>query len=147
MIGAAAGLLALATVETRASSVGASPANSRRSTSTGSSQAHKAISNSTATPNKYPTGPETVVGPLVNFGYGEISVQVAIANGRIARVSVRSFKTLDSYSTQLGQIAIPILEKEVLTAQGLPIRVVSGATYTSEGYASSVYSILKKLKG
>jgi len=40
----------------------------------------------------------------------------------------------------------PILQQEVLQAQSAQIDLVSGATYTSEGYAQSLQSALDKAR-
>jgi len=37
-----------------------------------------------------------------------------------------------------------VLDAEVLRAQGLPIDVVTGATYTSEAYATSLQAVLDR---
>ena len=87
----------------------------------------------------------TAVGQKENYGYGQMSVQVTIANHRIIDVSVHSIHALESYSMQLEQQVVPILRTEVLQAQGTKISALSGATYTSEAYAYSLQSALDKL--
>ena len=87
----------------------------------------------------------TAVGQNENYGYGQMSVQVTVANHRIIDVSVHSIHALESYSMQLEQQVVPILKSEVLQAQGTKISALSGATYTSEAYAYSLQSALDKL--
>lgn len=87
----------------------------------------------------------SAVGLIENYGYGELSVKVTIANNRIVDLSINSLKTLESYSQQLEQQVVPILKAEVLRAQGANISAISGATYTSEAYAYSIQSALDKL--
>jgi len=95
---------------------------------------------------RLPTAQATAVGPLENYGFGRIAVEVTAASGHITDVKVVTLKTLDAYSTELADYALPRLRAEILRAQGLPIRVISGATYTSEGYAYSLQAALRKLE-
>lgn len=87
----------------------------------------------------------SALGHLENYGYGQMSVQVTVASGKIVGLKVASITTLDSYSQQLEQQVVPILKNEVLQAQGTRISALSGATYTSEAYAYSIQSALDKL--
>jgi uncharacterized protein with FMN-binding domain len=87
----------------------------------------------------------TATGKAANYGYGEIAVTVTLQNGRIVSSKVTRLLTAESYSQQLAQAAIPILTREVLSVQSAHIAAVSGATYTSEGYAYSLQSALDTL--
>jgi len=58
---------------------------------------------------------------------------------------VANLQTAESYSQQLAQQAVPMLQSEVLSAQSAQISAISGATYTSQGYAASVQSALDQL--
>ncbi|HEY9242793.1 MAG TPA: FMN-binding protein [Streptosporangiaceae bacterium] len=83
-------------------------------------------------------------GPLVAYGYGELSTKVSVSGGRITGVSVPVLKTAEQYSQQLAAQVIPMLQHEVVSAQSARIQAVSGATYTSEAYAQSVQAALDK---
>ncbi len=83
-------------------------------------------------------------GPVVGYGYGELSTTVRVSGGRITGVSVPVLKTAEQYSQQLAVQVIPTLRNEVLAAQSARIQAVSGATYTSEAYAQSVQAALDK---
>ena len=48
-------------------------------------------------------------------------------------------------SQSIDQQSIPILEQEALQAQSANIQSVSGASYTSQGFAQSLQSALSKL--
>lgn len=87
----------------------------------------------------------TAVGPIENYGYGQLAVKVTIVNNRIVELTITSLQTLESYSQQLEAQVVPILKAEVLQAQGTKISALSGATYTSEAYAYSIQSALDKL--
>jgi hypothetical protein len=86
-------------------------------------------------------------GSLVQYGYGELSVQVTVSGGRITAVRVIGLRTADQYSQSLALQVIPTLRSEVLQAQSANINGVSGATYTSEAFASSLQSALSRLEG
>ncbi len=87
----------------------------------------------------------SAVGPIENYGYGQLAVRVTIANGRIADLTVESLQTLEAYSQQLEAQVVPILKAEVMQAQGTGISALSGATYTSEAYAYSIQGALDTL--
>lgn len=91
------------------------------------------------------SGSGTVTGPNEQFGYGQLDVTVTVRNGRITSVTVPSLQTAEPTSQQICQQAIPMLTSEVLSAQGLNINAISGATYTSDAYAQSLQAALNKL--
>ncbi len=87
----------------------------------------------------------SAVGKTINYGYGQISVKVKVANNKIVDVGVNSIKTLDAYSTQIEQQVVPTLRSEVFKANGTHILLITGATYTSEAYAMSLQDALNQL--
>lgn len=89
---------------------------------------------------------KSATGKLEQYGYGQLSVRVTMAGGRITDLAVATLQTADTYSQQLANQVIPILQREVLSAQSARINGLSGATYTSEAYAYSVQSALDKLR-
>jgi len=92
------------------------------------------------------TGPAaTVTGPTEQYGYGELAVRVTIRGSRITGLTVPLIRTAEPFSQQLASQAIPVLRNEVLSAQGTNINAVSGATYTSQAYATSVQAALDQL--
>jgi uncharacterized protein with FMN-binding domain len=75
-----------------------------------------------------------------------LSVKVTVSANKITDVTVVNLQTADQYSQQLASQVIPMLKSEVMSAQSANINGISGATYTSEAYATSLQSALKKLK-
>ena len=59
-------------------------------------------------------------------------------------LSIRSPST-DRHSSQISQYALPTLISETLQAQSAQISSVSGATFTSQGYLSSLQSALDQV--
>jgi uncharacterized protein with FMN-binding domain len=74
--------------------------------------------------------------------YGNVQVQVVISGGKITSVNTIQYPNGHQQSVFINSQALPLLEQEVLKAQGAQIDVVGGATFTSQGYAQSVQSAL-----
>lgn len=83
-------------------------------------------------------GPKTVDGSVVDTPYGPMQVQVVFNNNKIVDVKALQTPSDGSRSVRIAELATPMLRQEVLTAQSAQVDSVSGATYTSEGYAQSV---------
>ena len=89
-----------------------------------------------------PSATRTVTGSLVQFGYGQLSVRVTLTGKRITNVTLGQIQVAEQTSAIIAQESIPILQREVLSAQSARINAVSGATYTSEAYAQSLQAAL-----
>ncbi len=72
-------------------------------------------------------------------------MRVTVRGSRITGLTVPLIRTAEPFSQQLASQAIPVLRNEVLSAQGTNINAVSGATYTSQAYATSVQAALDQL--
>jgi uncharacterized protein with FMN-binding domain len=83
-------------------------------------------------------------GQLVDYAYGDIQVAVTIKDNRVADVSVVENEATDPRSQMIDSEAVPILQREALSAQGVNIDVVSGATFTSDAFAQALQSALQK---
>lgn len=84
----------------------------------------------------------TSTGTAVQTRYGPVQVRVETSGSTITRVSVLQYPNSDSRDAQINGYAVPILVQETLDAQGADIDMVSGATYTSDGYLQSLQSAL-----
>jgi hypothetical protein len=84
-------------------------------------------------------------GPLVQYGYGELAVKVALSGAHITAVKVIGLQTDSQYSQAIAQQVVPMLRSEVLQAQSANINGVSGATYISEAFAMSLQRALQHL--
>ena len=144
MAGAVAGFVGVVGFHKSPSSAVLSPAVGQPS---GKSSAPAAGTGGQASsvPSGQPTGAATATGTMEQYGYGELSARVSISGGHVTAISVPVLKTADQYSQQLAQQVIPMLRKEVLAAQSAHIQAVSGATYTSEAYATSVQAALDQV--
>ncbi len=88
---------------------------------------------------------QSAIGPVTPYGYGELNVRVTVSGSRITNVTVPLLRTAEQYSQQLAGQVIPMLKSEVLAAGSAQINGVSGATYTSQAYATSLQAALDKL--
>ncbi len=82
-------------------------------------------------------------GSAVNEQYGTVQVTITMTAGRLTDVSA-TYPTSPSRSADINSGAIPQLRSEALAAQSAHIATVSGATYTSGAYQSSLQSALDR---
>jgi len=87
----------------------------------------------------------SAVGPVEQYGYGQLAVRVTVTGRKITDVSLASIQVAESYSASLAQQVIPMLRSEVLSAQSANINGISGASYTVAAYAASLQAALNKL--
>ncbi|MFF4925387.1 FMN-binding protein [Kitasatospora sp. NPDC001261] len=88
-----------------------------------------------------------VSGDTVNTRYGPVQVQVTLAGSRITAVDVVKYPNSERRDREINSSALPVLNREAISAQSAAIDVVSGATYTSDGYVRSLQSALDRAKG
>jgi uncharacterized protein with FMN-binding domain len=105
-------------------------------TSPGADQPVDAPTTTTAPPKK------TATGPQVDNRYGPVQVQVTVQGSTILDVEAVQLPTDRRRSQEISDQAAPILRQEALAAQSARIDVVSGATYTSQGYTQSLQAAL-----
>jgi uncharacterized protein with FMN-binding domain len=84
----------------------------------------------------------TFTGSAESTDYGPVQVSATVSGGKLTDVTVLQVPDNGGYEQQIVQIALPELKSEALSAQNANIDVVSGATYTSQGYAESLQSAL-----
>jgi uncharacterized protein with FMN-binding domain len=85
---------------------------------------------------------QVLTGQVAQTRFGPMQVQVTLVNHRIVKVTVLQETDLGSLSPEIDARAIPQLNQETLAAQSARIDAVSGASYTSAGYISSLQSAL-----
>jgi len=84
----------------------------------------------------------TFTGSAINVNYGIVQVQITVANGKIT--DARAVQAPSGRSGQFSTYALPILRQETLVAQSSQIQGVSGASYTSYGWYTSLVAALAK---
>ncbi|MET8668048.1 FMN-binding protein [Streptomyces tendae] len=88
-------------------------------------------------------GAGTVTGDAARTQYGPVQVRVTVSGGKITRAeAVQAPK--GGQSDQVTADAVPKLNQAAVAAGNADIDAVSGATYTSAGYAKSLQSALDK---
>jgi len=83
----------------------------------------------------------TVDGPVVDTRYGPVQVEITVSGGQLQDVVAIQLPS-GRRSGQISNAAAPILREEALQAKSASIDTVSGATYTSDGYAQSLQAAL-----
>lgn len=85
-----------------------------------------------------------VTGDAVQTTYGPVQVEITVTNGKVVLATAVDYPTNDPRDAQINSYAIPALNQEAAQAGSASIDMVSGATYTSEGYIQSLQSALDK---
>jgi uncharacterized protein with FMN-binding domain len=145
-VSAAATTAAVATdstvVPSSASTVATTAATTDVTTAAG---APTAASTSAATTSAVATGTAaataTYSGTAVSTRYGAVQVAITVSGGTITDVKTLAAPSggkNDKYTTR----SVPVLRTEALAAQSADIDIVTGATYTSKGYITSLQSAI-----
>src|SRR3954467_1828422 len=116
------------------------PASSGSSTASGSSSSSGARSSSSASSSATKTVPPDAVATQ----YGNVQLKVTISGGKITKIEPVQLPSNDPKSVQIGSYAEPLLTQSALAKQSADVDLVSGATYTSNGYQQALQSALDK---
>ncbi|HET9518609.1 MAG TPA: FMN-binding protein [Actinoplanes sp.] len=82
----------------------------------------------------------TYTGTAATNPYGTVQVRITVSDGRISKVAANYPTTGQSGS--INAAAIPRLKEATVEAQSADIDAVSGATFTSESYITSLQAAL-----
>jgi uncharacterized protein with FMN-binding domain len=118
--------------------------SSSASTRSSSTKSSKSSSTSGSGTKSATSAAATYTGTATNTRYGPVQVRVTVKNGKITSVDAVEYPNGDSRDAQINSYAIPQLNSEAQAANSASIDMVSGATYTSEGYIASLQSALNK---
>ncbi|MEO7121557.1 MAG: FMN-binding protein [Lacisediminihabitans sp.] len=105
-------------------------------------------SSTTAAPTAAPTATSarsadgTYKGSVVDTPYGTVQVSATISGGKLSQVTALKLTDDGGRSVEISREAVPILRSEVLKAQSANVDSVSGATYTTQGYLTSLQAAL-----
>jgi uncharacterized protein with FMN-binding domain len=97
----------------------------------------------TASPASKPSGNQ-IDGAVASTQYGDVQVRITVKAGKVVDVTPLALPNSDGRSSEISSFAAPLLRQEVLAAQSGQVDGVSGATYTSQGYADSAASAIAK---
>jgi uncharacterized protein with FMN-binding domain len=93
--------------------------------------------------NNLPSG--VFAGNTINTRWGPVQVEITVKDGVVTAAKALRFPSGDQRSLSISQQAIPYLVQQtlgVVSASG--VQGVSRASYTSDGWRSSLQSALKK---
>ena len=143
--GTIAGLVALLSFKSHSPTV---PVAATTGTVGGSSSSSSSTSSSSRTiPGEFQSvagtltqGETEITGKVANTVYGPVQVELVVKSGKIVKVAILEQPTNTIHDIQIGEFAFPKLISETLSAQNAKIDAVSGASYTSAGYISSLQS-------
>jgi uncharacterized protein with FMN-binding domain len=95
------------------------------------------------TPTNLPSG--NFAGDKVSTRWGPVQVEITVKNGVITAANALAFPDGDRRSLSISQQAIPYLIEQTLgVVKSNDVMGVSGASYTSNGWRTSLQSAIKK---
>ena len=142
--GTITGLVLLLGFKTASATSGASaPAAIAPSAGGSSSTSTSTPSSTSSTPSS--TGTKTVTGASADTRWGPVQVKITVVNGKITSAQAVDYPQNNSRDQEINSFAIPQLQQETIDAGSANIDMVSGATYTSQGYIQSLQSALDQL--
>ncbi len=123
------------------------PSSASGSTGAGSSSSGSSSSGSSSGGGTSTTATDgTYTGDAVDIGhsYGTIQLQVTVSGGKITDITAVAVPENDRRSQQISSYAVPQLVSQAIEAQSASISGISGATFTSNGFARSLASALSQ---
>lgn len=99
-------------------------------------------------PNKSTTGTSTgthnVDGPSIDTPFGAVQVRISVSGHKIVNIVTLQLPSDRQYSQQVSAYSGPMLIQEAMAAQSPSINAISGATYTSDGFAQSLQGAMQQ---
>lgn len=86
--------------------------------------------------------PTTYDGAVASTHYGPVQVRITVSGGAVSAAEAIAYPSNDGQSRQISNYAVPVLNQEASAAKSAQIAMISGATYTSNGYLQSLQSAL-----
>ncbi|HEX7109573.1 MAG TPA: FMN-binding protein [Aestuariivirga sp.] len=83
-------------------------------------------------------------GTAFDAYFGPVQVRANVQNGMLVSVDVLDYPDHQRTSRSINRQALPLLQSEVISAQGTRVNIISGATLTSKAYLRSLKSALSK---
>ncbi|WP_374969856.1 FMN-binding protein [Terrabacter sp. BE26] len=123
-------------------SAGQDPSAASGSTSSSSASGSSSSGSSGSAPSS--STAKTYSGDAVMTRYGNVQVQITVKNGKITAADVLQVPMNDRHDEMINAMAVPVYNQEAVSAQSAQIDVVSGATYTWQGYTQSLQSAIDR---
>jgi uncharacterized protein with FMN-binding domain len=125
---------------TSPSGSGTSPSGSGTSPS-GSGASGKTGSGSTGSGKSAPAA-KSYNGGTAQTQWGPVQVRITVQGGKITASKAVVYPSGNDRDYQINSYALPVLNREAVSASSARIDMVSGATVTSTGYLQSLQSAL-----
>ena len=145
-------LMALPSAKTVAATTPSAKATTKATPEKSSTPTKSASNNATAaatpTPVKTTAAPATqsasgtFTGDSIDVRYGFVQVKITVENGKI--IDAQAVKSPTGRNDRYTQMSVPVLRQRTLAAQSANISGVSGASFTSYGWYTSLVSALAK---
>jgi uncharacterized protein with FMN-binding domain len=148
IVGTVAGLIFLLSFKTHGTTATATPPAAISGTSGSTSGTASTPAASTPAASSSPSrsrgtaAAKSFTGDAADTRYGPVQVKITVKNGKLTAVDAIEYPQQDPRDAQINSYAIPALNTEAVAAGSARIDVVTGATYTSEGYMTSLQSAL-----
>jgi uncharacterized protein with FMN-binding domain len=140
--GTVAGLVLLLSFKTHPTTAVTAPPAPIGTTTTTTTTTTAPTTTATAPKKKTSSTAKTVTGQVVETRYGPVQVRITVKGGKITAATAVQYPYGDPRSAQISSYAIPTLNQEAVAAGSASIDMVSGASYTSDGYLQSLQSAL-----
>ena len=88
------------------------------------------------------TAAQSFTGVEVGTRYGPVQVKIMVKNGKI--VDAQTVQAPTGSSDRYTQMSVPVLRERTIAAQSANIQAVSGASFTSYGWYTSLASAIAK---
>ena len=127
------------------SSTKTSTATKSGAVSTSQSQTPAAVASQTPSATAAPATKAvsgTFTGDVVNVRYGNVQVKITVENGKIT--DAQAVTAPSGRNDRWTQMSVPVLRQRTLEAQSANISGVTGASFTSYGWYTSLVSALAK---
>ena len=111
-------------------------------TTSGGSSGSSGSSSGSAGSSSTSSAATTYAGDAVMTRYGNVQVQITVKDGKITAADVLQVPWNDRRDQMINSAAVPVYNQEAVSAQSAQIDVVSGATYTWDGYTQSLQSAI-----
>ena len=89
----------------------------------------------------------TYTGSVANTQWGAVQVQVQVQSSKITNALVIQYPQERRRSATINQTAVPQLQQEAVQAQSANVKVITGATVTTEGFIQSLKNALSQAGG
>ena len=93
-------------------------------------------------PTVKPVAAQTFTGDPITMRYGIVQVKITVQGGKI--IDAQAVKVPTGSNDRYTQMSVPVLRERTIAAQSANIQAVSGASFTSYGWYTSLASAIAK---